>query len=805
MIINHEKVKSLKLSVVSNFNDYFSKNSIEDINGEYILFLENQKIEEIELEKIEESILEYKRRALDVVFFKAGKETAGYLFENKETLFKDSGKLIVAIHKKYIEAYKKNCSNIKNRIIIDKVFNDEAIYIDEGKIKKIEEQEDNFQLFYSALNEFLETKESIDEDLTLIVEEAFRYLLKKYISKDNNCNKSNFEKLKLLVKNLKKVNGNIQFNKLADIINLMEENNFEMTNCHLWYKLNKRNMYNIKIFETENHTDKIIFSCAWLCFMHSKKDKEIIRDIEFYLLEKDSNRKIYLDKGSSERSFYKFDYPHEKYVNEEDNFRLIIDKNKLSSGRYTLGFDFLGEKGKFTLANFATTRKLNNEIFSQKNKIISISYDVNSRDFSITIKEREKNLFEKIKLKKFLIKEDLENLKRAKIKNYNLKQMYFTYEFKKKSYGKPILLIGEMHDTYEDSGSVLFEELLKDNRGYEVFFVTSRKDLLQRNKRFIEFGSKKHKDLFLLADVLINVQNIDLYMSPFIGRNSNLSPKKHSKDSLLYLGFSKYLKNQKKIFLQHGVLYQSGLTNGIYVNADFDYLVVSADFEKKIFPEGYRTFIESGLPRFSNYDKEGYKTKSKKILFSPTWRKYLKDMSNGELKLDEIVNSEYYIRIMSFLNNEKLAEILKENNYELIYNVHHTLRELIELDIGKKQLSENIKIKDENVSLNSLIKECDMCITDYSSLFFDFLWQGKPVINYIYDYEDFHTRKDNNKKLNDYFSLVDENNNCVFYEKDIIGNMEKIIKNKGKINKKIRLYDNSNSLDEFLMLLKKII
>ena len=39
-----------------------------------------------------------------------------------------------------------------------------------------------------------------------------------------------------------------------------------------------------------------------------------------------------------------------------------------------------------------------------------------------------------------------------------------------------------------------------------------------------------------------------------------------------------------------------------------------------------------------------------------------------------------------------------------------------------------------------LINECDICITDYSSLFFDFLKQDKAVIHYINDYDDFHNR-----------------------------------------------------------------
>ncbi|WP_368245213.1 CDP-glycerol glycerophosphotransferase family protein [Clostridium tertium] len=519
----------------------------------------------------------------------------------------------------------------------------------------------------------------------------------------------------------------------------------------IWYFIHKKSVYNIKIFDSEIKDNILKLKCVWLASLFESYDINKIINTEFYLFNKDKKQKLKLRVEWGKESYYKYDYPHEKLINENDNFYLLINLNDLEEGEYKICYEFLGEKGRVIISNAAVSRKLKTILKKEVYHLRFIRFRVSYREVYINIKVKERNKRNLIKLNLDILKYDLRLISRLKRDKLKLKFIYLFYNTIKAMYKQKIVLLGELPNTYEDSSSVLFDYLRKTEQSFKYYYVTTKRDLLKEDSRFIKFGGFKHKLLFILADVIANVQNIDLYMNPFMKRDKNFLAKKEAEDTLLYLAFSKYFSNQKRIFLQHGVLYQSGLTNAIYVNSDFDYLVVSTEFEKKVFPSRGRYFLESCLPRFSKYNENSLS--ERKILFSPTWRKYLKNINDGKLDMNIIKESEYYQKIIEVITSSEINSILEVNNYTMIYNVHHTLRGMIEEDLKYIKLPSNIYIKKETDNLNDLINECSICITDYSSLFFDFLWQGKKVINYIFDYYDFHTRKDNNKKMNEYFDM----------------------------------------------------
>ena len=49
----------------------------------------------------------------------------------------------------------------------------------------------------------------------------------------------------------------------------------------------------------------------------------------------------------------------------------------------------------------------------------------------------------------------------------------------------------------------------------------------------------------------------------------------------------------------------------------------------------------------------------------------------------------------------------------------------------------NFRFIDYNFDLNSVLSVCDVLITDYSGVIFDFLYQDKPIITYAPDYKTF--------------------------------------------------------------------
>ena len=145
---------------------------------------------------------------------------------------------------------------------------------------------------------------------------------------------------------------------------------------------------------------------------------------------------------------------------------------------------------------------------------------------------------------------------------------------------------------------------------------------------------------------------------------------------------------------------------------------------------------------------------------------------------------------------------LEKYDYKFIYNIHHTLTDLGIEDI-LHNYCKNIIINRGEYNLNELINRSNICITDYSSLFFDFLWQNKCVLHYIYDYEDFHYRTDNNKKKSRYFDLEKYAN--IYCEEDLlIDDIEKNIQIK-VYNTKTQFLCKEEPCERFIKHLKKIL
>ena len=461
-------------------------------------------------------------------------------------------------------------------------------------------------------------KEINNQDLEGQLYEILSKLFKSIMVLDS---KEQFEFLKYIKISLKKIeriesnnNKNLELKELNNIIYRILNDELEESLKLIWYYIYKKSVYTIKVFDTENLDESIILKCAWYAALFKLDDSIEIRNTKFYLFDKKNGKKFPIEVQWGSSSYYKYDFPHENIVNPYDNMKLIIDFKLLSEGEFEIFYEVFGQRGKVIISNAAVTRKLYKRILTNEKIYKYINFRTSSRIIYIGIKVKEKTLINLYKIKLNQFRYDIRLIGRLDNRRFELLSIYIFFKILKFILGKNIILIGELPDSYDDSGSVLFEELQKAKRSFKYYYVTNREDLLSKNKEFVKFGSLKHRILFLTSNILLNVQNIDLYMNPFMNRNDKYVAKRNSKDTLLYLAFSKYLVNQKRIFLQHGVLYHSGLTNAIYINSDFDYLVVSTEFEKQVFPQYGREFVESCLPRFSRYNKKNIK--KKKIVFT---------------------------------------------------------------------------------------------------------------------------------------------------------------------------------------------
>ena len=114
------------------------------------------------------------------------------------------------------------------------------------------------------------------------------------------------------------------------------------------------------------------------------------------------------------------------------------------------------------------------------------------------------------------------------------------------------------------------------------------------------------------------------------------------------------------------------------------------------------------------------------FLFVPTWRhdkKYLYSFSTSS-------------------QVDKISCILNDHDAILIEKQHPiVLESMIFNQFNHIKVPQNIRILNREeahiIDTQELLMACDRLITDYSSIYFDFVLMNRPVIHFTYDYEHF--------------------------------------------------------------------
>lgn len=271
----------------------------------------------------------------------------------------------------------------------------------------------------------------------------------------------------------------------------------------------------------------------------------------------------------------------------------------------------------------------------------------------------------------------------------------------------------------DDNGLHLFKYAVKqDDNNVKKYFILSSDsedfDEVKKIGKVIPYKSLKHRFLGMFVENIITSHPDNGIIYPFWGG---------------YPFFAGLLKSNN-IFLQHGVLKDniSEWLNKSNMNLSF-FLVSSPKEYNSIFNYPYNYDKEivqlKGLPRFDNLRNIANK---KQIIIMPSWRRDLTGKSN-----EYILETEYFKRFNSLINNEKLIEKAREYDYEIIFRPHPNVYNFIEL----YDENDYVKIDYEKTKFQTLFNNGSLMITDYSSVAFDFAYLQKPVIYYQYG-NDYH-------------------------------------------------------------------
>lgn len=328
---------------------------------------------------------------------------------------------------------------------------------------------------------------------------------------------------------------------------------------------------------------------------------------------------------------------------------------------------------------------------------------------------------------------------------------------------KKIWLYRDAYHTI-DNAYYQFKHDIKKHDGIKRYYLYNKGEIdvkklfsLRERKYLIPFGRIKHKKILLKSEkVLLSFGDAANIFIPFC-----------YEDKKMYFDLFKF----EVIYLQHGVLHAK--LPYLYSKEKLylaDEVVVSTTFEKETFEKelAYQTkdIITCGMPRLDNLSNQTIlNNETKKIAFVPSWRSYLVKQENSQWQeTKDFPESNYYNEICKILNSDEIAQLCKNNNVQIDFKLHPNMKVY-------EPYFENMGNESIHVVREMNVSDYDLCITDFSSFVFDFIYLGKQVIIFLPDKNEFygglHTYNDVTFPLEDFEFYAENSEQLLERLKDI--------------------------------------
>lgn len=279
-----------------------------------------------------------------------------------------------------------------------------------------------------------------------------------------------------------------------------------------------------------------------------------------------------------------------------------------------------------------------------------------------------------------------------------------------------------------DNGYAFFEFLVKEHTEQSVIYVIDKKakdfEKVKKLGKVVQQGSLLHWIFYLTA-------------------SQNISSQKSGKPNAAvcyFLEVGGFLKNSR-VFLQHGItindskwIYYPETKFSLFVcGAKPEYEYVKENFQ---YPEGYVQYL--GFPRFDKL--HDIKCDKHTILIMPTWRRWLTfKLKNEDGVILDFEQSEYFIKWNSLLNNRILIDMLEKYGLKIVFCPHRNAQKYIKsFQPGSSKI---VITQQSEYDIQKLLIDACFMITDYSSVFFDFIYMKKPVLFYQFDEERFRNEQ----------------------------------------------------------------
>lgn len=317
---------------------------------------------------------------------------------------------------------------------------------------------------------------------------------------------------------------------------------------------------------------------------------------------------------------------------------------------------------------------------------------------------------------------------------------------------RKIWLLVDRPDSADDNSWIFYKWIRSLHPEKNAYFILKREcyNFDNQDSHLIAWGTLRHYVYYIASNVFID--------STFTTPRPNIR--------VCYYFERLFKRHVKKIYLRHGI-HKDGVEMHTFAEhrfslffcgakPEYDFFCASADYPKGV-------LCYTGLARFDDLLK--HSIPGRFILVMPTWRRYIgcdQDKSYQENEA-EFIHSSFYEHYRSLLINERLISFLQQNGLILRFCLHNLYRKFTHLFVPGANC---IQIMTENDSIHNLLTEMGMLVTDYSSVFFDAAYTGKPVVYYQFDYDEFRAHHFSKG----YFDYYDDGFGPVITDEDALVN-----------------------------------
>lgn len=283
---------------------------------------------------------------------------------------------------------------------------------------------------------------------------------------------------------------------------------------------------------------------------------------------------------------------------------------------------------------------------------------------------------------------------------------------------KHIWLISEIDFDARDNGICFFEYLNKNHKNINSYYLISKDNIRYDHVKTIGKTIEPHSYFHYLA---------------FIAADYKISTLVHgcSPNSYLTKFLTKHHFTGKNIALKHGI-FKNKHPNYFKENAHLDMICCGSqpeyEYVNKNFHYDLGVAKYTGLARFDSL----FESRTKNIIFiMPTWRRWLSRIMDNET----FSKSEYFLQWFSLLSDNCIFK-KTSSDFEIVFYIHPNLNRYHHLFSSLPQKIRILSSKNGD-DIQQYLKESKILITDYSSVFYDFAYQKKPVIYFQFDEKEY--------------------------------------------------------------------